>query len=45
MSTNIITALTESQWFASIMDYLAALGVPIISWVGKRHPGDRKSVV
>lgn len=39
MSTNIITALTESQWFASIMDYLAALGVPIISWVGKRHPG------
>lgn len=36
---NIITALTESQWFSSIMGSLAAYGVPIVTWVGKRHPG------
>ena len=39
MSSNIITALTESQWFTSIMSSLAAFGVPIITWVGTRHPG------
>lgn len=36
---NIIQKLTEAQWFTSIMNFLGAEGVPIETWVGKRHPG------
>lgn len=36
---NIITAMTESAWFTSIMQSLSAFGVPIATWTGKRHPG------